>query len=315
MKKTSVRLFTAVIIVALFVQGITNAIIKFNADNQYPEGIAFDSKRDLFYVSSISSGKIGAVDRKGNFKVACDDPKLVSTVGLKYNAKNDKLYALNGDFGMSTKSNPQNILKLAQLAIINPATSKLETMVDLSVLSEGKHLANDLTLDKEGNVYITDSYASIIYKVDKNNKASVFSKAPIFKPDSNAVGINGIAYHDEGFLIVAKTGEGSLLKLSLKDPSKIEKVKLPEALEWVDGIYFINANELVAVRNQFQKTVFLKSNDHWTSAEIVKEEKSTDVMPTTAAAYKNEVFVINSRLHDLMEKKENKSFVIDVFTK
>jgi hypothetical protein len=106
-----------------------------------------------------------------------------------------------------------------------------------------------------------------------------------------------------------------LLKLSLKDPSKIEKVKLPEALEWVDGIYFINANELVAVRNQFQKTVFLKSNDHWTSAEIVKEEKSTDVMPTTAAAYKNEVFVINSRLHDLMEKKENKSFVIDVFTK
>jgi hypothetical protein len=72
---------------------------------------------------------------------------------------------------------------------------------------------------------------------------------------------------------------------------------------------------MVAVRNRFHKTVFLKSTDHWKSAEIMKEEKSTDQMPTTASGFKNEVFVINSRLMDLREKKENKTFVIDVFTK
>jgi hypothetical protein len=155
----------------------------------------------------------------------------------------------------------------------------------------------------------------VICKVDKNKKASLFAQSAMFKPDSGALGLNGIACHDSGYLIVAKTGEGSLLKVSLKDPSQVEKVKLPEKLEWVDGIYFINPEELVAVRNRFHKTVFLRSKDQWKSAEIVKEEKSTDQMPTTAAAFKNEVFVINSRLMDLREKKENKTFVIDIFNK
>jgi sugar lactone lactonase YvrE len=289
--------------------------IRFESDNLYPEGIAYDSKRDLIYVSSITSGKIGAVDRKGNFKVAFDDPRLVSSLGLKCNRKNDKLYALNGDFGMSSKSSKDNIGKVVQLIIINVSTSKIEDVVDLSDLISGKRLLNDLTLDKEGNVYITDSYASVICKVDKNKNKSVFAQSSLFKPDSNALGINGIAYNEEGYLIVAKTGEGALLKISLKDPSKIEKVKLPEALLWVDGICFINPEEMVAVRNRFNKTVFLRSKDHWKTAEISKEEKSTDQMPTTAAVYKNEVFVINSRLKDLREKKDNKTFVIDIFNK
>jgi sugar lactone lactonase YvrE len=307
-----VKIFILAVSFGLSVQTTS---IRFEADNLYPEGIAYDSKRDLLYVSSITSGKIGAVDRKGNFKVAFDDPKLVSTLGLKYNSKNDKLYVLNGDFGMSSKSNKDKIGKIVQLVIINASTSKIEDVIDLSDLASGKHLLNDLTLDKEGCVYITDSYASIIYKVDKNKKKSVFAQSSLFKPDSNALGINGIAYSEDGYLIVAKTGEGSLLKISLKDPSKIEKVKLPEALEWVDGICFINPEEMVAVRNRFSKTVFLRSQDHWKTAEITKEEKSTDQMPTTAAVHKNEVFVINSRLMDLREKKDNKIFVIDVFNK
>ena len=289
--------------------------ISYEAPQQYPEGIAYDTKRNVCYVSSIVTGKIGAVDRKGNFKVACDDPRLISTVGLKYNAQTDKLYALNADIGMSTKSKPETIMKISQLAIINPATSKLETLIDLSDMTEGKHLANDLTLDKEGNIYITDSFASVLYKVDKNNQKSVFAKSPMFVPDSNKFSLNGIAYHEEGFLLVGKTEEGSLLKVSVKDPTQVEKVILPEPLEWVDGIAFLGPDELVAVRNRFLKTVFLRSKDHWKSAEIVKEEKSTDQMPTTATVYKNEVFVVNSKMMDMREKKENKTFVIDVFNK
>jgi sugar lactone lactonase YvrE len=299
-----------------FVIVYLNTKISFQADNLYPEGITYDSKRDLFYVSSIASGKIGAVDRKGNFKVACDDSRLVSTLGLKYDSRNDKLYALNGDFGMSSKSNPQNAGKIAQLAIINVTSSTVEDIVDLSGLtSSAKRLANDLTVDNEGNIYVTDSYASVIYKVDKNKKASVFAQSDLFKPDSNSVGLNGIAYSKEGYLIVAKTGEGSLLKISIKNPAQVEKVKLPEAMLWIDGIYFINDKELVVVRNRFQKTVFLSSKDQWKSGDIVKEEKSSDQMPTTASGYKNEVFVINSRMMDMREKKDNKTFVIDIYTK
>jgi hypothetical protein len=129
MKKLSVTFLAVFAITILFIQWISTTSVRFESENLYPEGITYDSKRDLFYVSSIASGKIGAVDRRGNFKVACDDPKLVSTVGLKYNAKSDKIYALNGDFGMSSKSNPQNIGKLSQLAIINAASNKVEDII------------------------------------------------------------------------------------------------------------------------------------------------------------------------------------------
>jgi len=315
--KTGLKFFTGIAVIALFVQWVKVTTIKFDSPNLYPEGITYDSKRDLFYVSSISAGKIGAVDRKGNFKVAADDDRLISTLGLKYNSKNDKLYALNGDFGASSKSKPGGAGKVAQLAIINPATSKVEDVIDLaSLVKAEKYLANDLALDKEGNIYITDSYASVIYKVDKNKKASIFSDAPQLKPDSS-FGLNGIVCHDEGYLIVTKTQEGKLLKVSLKDPNKIEEIKLPEPLYWVDGLYLISPTEMVAVRNRFNKTVFLKSTDGWKSATIVKEEKASEdnVMPTTAAAYKNEVFVVNSRMGDMMQKKDNKTFSVDIFSK
>ena len=133
--------------------------------------------------------------------------------------------------------------------------------------------------------------------------------------DSGAFGLNGIVCHEEGYLLVPKTTEGSLYKVSLKDPTNIEKVILTEPIEWADGIAFTSPDELVAVRNRFNKTVFLKTKDNWKSAVVVKEEKASaeGVMPTTAAVYKNEVFVINSRLMELFQKKDNKTFTIDIF--
>src|ERR1700758_3607789 len=214
--------------------------INFQSDSLFPEGITYDSKKDLIYLSSLKQGKISSVDKQGTCKTICDDARLISTVGLKYNFRNNKIYVLNGDIGVSKKSNVNSKGKLAQLAIIDVASSKLEMLIDLSGLIAGKHFPNDLTLDKEDNVYITDSYAHVVYKVDKNQKASVFSQSILFKPDSNALGLNGIAYCKEGYLLVAKSVAGSLLKVSIKDPTLVEKVNLPEPMFWVDGIYFIN---------------------------------------------------------------------------
>jgi sugar lactone lactonase YvrE len=252
------------------------------------------------------------VDKEGNCKTVCDDANLISTVGIKYNSKNNKIYTLNGDIGASAKSSSETKNNLAQLAIIDVASSKLESLIDLSGLIPGKHFLNDLTLDNEDNVYITDSYAHVIYKVDKNKNTSIFAQSSLFKPDTNKFGLNGIAYNKEGYLLVAKSIEGSLLKVSIKDPKMVEKVILPEPMFWVDGIYFLNEKELVVVRNRFTKTVFLSSDNHWGKATIVKEEKDSDLMPTTATANKNKVYVINSRLSE-MGKGASNNYVIDVF--
>jgi hypothetical protein len=235
-------------------------------------------------------------------------------VGIKYNNKTGKLYALNGDMGVSSKSTSAGKFSLAQLASIDVASSKLETLIDLSGLLPGKHLLNDLTFDTEGNVYITDSYAHVVYKVDKNNNPFVFAQSQLFKPDSNTLGLNGIAYNKEGYLLIAKSVEGSILKLSIKDPSMVERVALPEPMLWTDGIYFLNEKDLVIVRNRFTKTVFLHSDSHWETATVTKEEKNSDLMPTTVTGFKDKVYVINSRLSELSKGTSN-NYVIDVFKK
>jgi sugar lactone lactonase YvrE len=314
MKRIKLILISACILTVLF-SFISDEPLKkiaFQSEKLYPEGITYDDKRGLIYLSSLTLGKIVSVDKKGNCKTVCDDSRLISTVGIKYNNKTGKLYALNGDVGMSVKSSSSTKYSLAQLAIIDVSGSKLEDLVDLSGLVQGKHLLNDLTLDNDGNVYITDSYAHVVYKVTKNKKASVFSQSVLFKPDSNTLGLNGIAYNKEGYLLIAKSVEGSLLKLSVKDSTMVERVALPEPMFWTDGIYFLNEKDLVIVRNRFTKTVFLHSDSHWETATIAKEEKNSDLMPTTVTASKNNVYVINSRLSEIMKGTSN-NYVIDVF--
>jgi len=305
---------TAFVALLSFTQDSTPKKISFQADNLFPEGITYDTKKDLIYVSSLKQGKISSVDKQGACKTLCDDARLISTVGLKYNSKNNKIYVLNADIGASPKSTPDSKFNLAQLAIIDVASAKLETLVDLSGLVTGKHFPNDLTLDNEDNVYITDSYAHVVYKVDKNQKASIFSQSTLFKPDSITLGLNGIAYNKEGYLLVAKSVAGSLLKVSIKDPSQVEKVTLPEPMFWVDGIYFINEKELVIVRNRFTKTVFLKTDNHWGSATIAREKTNSDLTPTTVTVNKDKVYVINSRLSEMKKESGNNNYVIDVFS-
>ncbi|MDB5272951.1 MAG: gluconolaconase [Chitinophagaceae bacterium] len=298
-----------------FIRHQSGERIVFESEKLYPEGITYDDQKELIYLTSMATGKIVSVDQRGQSKVVCGDPRLISTVGIKFNPVNGKLYAANSDIGLSSKTNADKQFKIAQVAIVNPATSKVEDIIELADLAPGKNFANDLTLDKSGNVYVTDSYAHVIYKVDKQKKKSLFAQSPLFKPDSATIGLNGIVWHEEVFLLVIKSVSGELLKVSVKDPSHVEKVKLAEPLVWGDGLYFVNPNELVVVRNRFNKTAYLRTKDHWQSAEVVKEETGTDLTPTTVAvSKKGKVFVTNSKLAELREKKTtSKQFVIDVF--
>ncbi|MEW7001333.1 hypothetical protein M5585_19005 [Serratia ureilytica] len=49
----------------------------------------------------------------------------------------------------------------------NLDTGALQQTYDLSSLSRGPTLANDLALDAQGNIYVTDSFQPQIYKIDR----------------------------------------------------------------------------------------------------------------------------------------------------
>src|SRR4051794_3492142 len=68
---------------------------------------------------------------------------------------------------------PDFSIKLVMLDL----TSKDKTLeVDLTnVAPQGERFATGIAVDKDGNIYITDSFASVIYLIDKSGQATYLS--------------------------------------------------------------------------------------------------------------------------------------------
>ena len=146
----------------------------------------------------------------------------------------------------------------------------------------------------------------MIYKIDTEGKASIFAQSPLFFTEQG-FNLNGIAWHQDGFLLVGKYNSGELFRISTTDPTKIEVVELPEALAGADGIHLIDSEHLLVTQNLgADRTVELTSTDGWQSASIDREQASELSMPTAAVSVDGEIYVLNSRLDTLFDPNATK---------
>jgi sugar lactone lactonase YvrE len=276
--------------------------IEFKAPLTYPEGIVYDYKTDVFYVSSVHHATIGKVDRKGNYSAFYSDSTLKSTYGMKIDPSANRLWVCAGDANYSQYKDAATHKKMIKVVALELSTGNKLKEIDLSSLQEGQHFANDMALDNKGNVYITDSYSPVIYRVDNSNTPSVFAKNNWFM--SVGVGLNGIAWHPNGFLVVANNGSGCLLKVDLSDPSRVSKVQIDQFFPGADGLLFDDQDNLVLVQNKGTNKIFkLSSNDNWSSAKVIGATPAKDMFsyPSTATAAGKEIWVMNSKLNELAD--------------
>jgi sugar lactone lactonase YvrE len=289
--------------------------IAFAADTAYPESLSWSKAHQRFFVSSVRHGTVGAVSPDGQYKPFITDNKLVSTVGLLADDAHDTLWVTNSDPGAGERTDASSQGKLAGIATYNMTTGKRSAYHDLGSLSKGAHFANDVTLDAEGNAYVTDSFAPIIYRIDTAGKATIFAQNPLFK-NGDGFNLNGIAYHRDGYLLVGKYNTGELFRVSLADPGDIHPVKLAEPLKGADGFNLVDSQHLVvAINAGGDKTVELVSEDGWKTARIAREVKSAASMPTAATQAGGDIWVLNSRLDTLFDPKAKKvsDFILQKF--
>ncbi len=285
--------------------------ITFQSDTLYPEGIAYHAKRDVFFVSSLRHGKIGIVDRKGNYKVFIDSPEMISAIGIRLNEKTNTLYVCTSDPGVSTKTSPTTQRKFAKLIAYDATTGAQKYSADLGALNAGGlNFANDVTFDNEGNVYVTNSFSPIIYKVDAAGTPSIFTTYDEWKGDGFK--LNGIVFHPDGFLIVAVSNPGSLYKIPVKNPQDIKKIKCL-LLIGADGLLYNPINkELVVISNFSQEIIRMRSYDNWESATPWDRFNSVNTFPTTGTIGGSYYYILNAKLNELFDPKAAKSssFVI-----
>ncbi len=276
--------------------------IEFDAQDLYPEGVAYDSSSDVYYVSSMRNGSIGKVDRNGNYTIVHTDSLLKSSYGMKIHPDGKRLYVLAGDANYSKYTSADTRKKMIRLIGIDLLTGKRVTDIDLSTLIPGNHFGNDLVFDKSNNIYITDSYAHAIYKVDANGQPSVFATDKLF--ETEGYGLNGIVYHPGNFLLTANTNTGRIYKIDINNPRNIHTVAIDQYFLGADGLLLNDDNNLTVVVNGGNDKIFqIKTEDQWQSASLAATTLAADrfTYPATATFARNQVWVMNAKTNELSD--------------
>jgi len=277
----------------------------------YPEGIDYDTKNEKFLFSSLHKGAVYALNAKGELSVFATSSKLVLPTGVYTDEARNRLIVANADLGISLKSTEGSAGSVATVSIFNLTSGELIKEIDLKNFTPNAgSCPNDIAVDANGNIYITDSFSPVIYKLDTNYVASIFATNTLFQPKPNEFGLNGIVFHPDGYLLVAKTDTSKLLKIALSNPENITEVT-GTAFSAPDGIELDKNNNLVVVENGLAlgKTYTLSSKNNWTSASQISETSiGKEEFPTTAAlASDGNVYVISSKLGKLLSGDKSQS--------
>ncbi|WP_392588526.1 SMP-30/gluconolactonase/LRE family protein [Serratia ureilytica] len=303
--------------IALFIGGVVQAHatqrIDFSPDpaGAYPEGVAWNARAGAFLVSSLRGGQLGLVYPDGRYRRFSTGKGLITTSGMLVDTERNRVLVCNEDVGVSLHSSPGTRNRVAQVLEFRLDTGALQQVYDLSSLSRGPTLANDLALDAQGNIYITDSFQPQIYKIERaTRQVSILVRSSLLLPaeaPAAAQGtqpyLNGIVYHPDGYLIAADYTRGLLWKVTLENAPAVSEIRLPRRLKGPDGLRLKNANELVIVQSYPGRTggmsgdvSLLSSTDGWASAHIVAVAAPPGLDgPTGAALRDGEVWVVNSR--------------------
>ncbi|MDH4262315.1 MAG: hypothetical protein OEV78_04640 [Spirochaetia bacterium] len=275
----------------------------------YPEGLEYDSQKNNFVVTSLKEGSVGLVDKTGKYTRLVNDPNLISAIGIRLDAKRDRILVANSDPGVSVKTSPLTQKKIAGLGIYKLSDGSLIQYVNLSALLPGNlHFANDIALDeKDGTVYVTDSFSPVIYKVSLEGQATIFVKDQRFAGEG--FNLNGIVLFKD-YLIVAKDNDGTLFKIPLNEPQNISMVDMKEKLIGADGLLKDANGDLVVIANGPSQTVYkLLTTNEFKSAKVIAANKKNWRFNTTGVLVRDQPYVLNAELDSLFGGKP----VIDKF--
>ena len=280
------------------------SVIKVENIAQNPEGIEFNKNDNTFFLSSLNAGPIIKVALDGTFKHFTSGEKFpLSTAGIQIDYKRNRLLVA-GFNGTELMDKDPNTKGTAFLRIYDLKTGIIKEDINLSSLlpDASAYFANDIAVDDNGNVYISDWYARVVYKVDLEGNPSVF-----WKNETGIVsGANGLDFHPDGYLLVSILNvndkglyaDYGLVKIPVNDPKSAKIVDIPDnRFTGFDGMVINKKGNVVGVTNNGSTPggntlIELSSKNDWKSAKIANS-KSITVSTTVAITPSNKIYIIN----------------------
>ncbi|KAB8316812.1 gluconolaconase [Tolypothrix campylonemoides VB511288] len=240
MLKTFLSTAALVVFVSSSVQSIAAPAqvlppIELPAGFQYPNGIARASDGTL-YVGSVTSGRILRINPQGKsetFFVGSDE--IFAATSLRLDERRGILWGTSPDFLGVPGANGETIRRPHRIFAIDSRTGKV---LRVTLMPDGS-FGNDMALDADGGVYLTDSSRPRIYYI-----APGATQFQIWAEDtrlsSKGIGLSGIARRPDGVMVVALFSSGELFKVVQESQGrvKVEAIPLTRKLENPDGMQF-----------------------------------------------------------------------------
>ncbi len=212
----------------------------------FPESITSTSDGALF-VGRVGNGGIVRVKPRTAESTVFVQPGALgsrSILGVFADEAANTLWACSNDLsalgGPATGSDAGSALKGFDLKT---------GMGKRSVSLPGSHaFCNDITVDSNGSVYVTDSAHPTILKLSPGAATfEVFAQDSAFAPPQGGVGLDGIAFGSDGNLYVTTYTAGQLVRVEVKDGragrittlSGTRHLKLPDALRTLGNNSFL----------------------------------------------------------------------------
>jgi hypothetical protein len=182
-----------------------------------PESVLFDAGNNVLYETNIDGTDPWGKDGKGSVGKLGTDGKII---------KVDWVSGLNAPKGMGLYKGKLYVADVDNLAVIDIAKGSIVKMIPV----DGAKGLNDVTVDKNGVVYVSDSKTMQIFRVENDKPELYLDKLK---------GPNGVLIRGDDFYIL---DAGSAFKVE-KDKSL---TKLADGMEGgTDGIENVSGNDFL----------------------------------------------------------------------
>ncbi|MGW5879288.1 SMP-30/gluconolactonase/LRE family protein [Nocardiopsis terrae] len=285
----------------------------------YPEGVAWDPTRNAFIVGSALHGNLTVVSTNGRTEELVPSLGPVSTLGVRVDTERERILVAYSDFWVrqeqETGQPPTSGVAAFDLRTAEPIFD-----VDISG-GQDRTFGNDLTFDDEGTVYVTDSVNQVLNAVTTDGEVEAVVDDPRFAAEM--VGLNGIVWHEDDYLLVVRYDNGKLFRVDLDAPAddRVSEVELPQPMIGTDGIRLREDGSLYVVTNDIGENAgapggtdavtVLASDDGWDSADIEERHEPWRVAgPTNIALTPYGDYVLSGEVGALMSGGTSNKFVL-----
>ena len=211
-----------------------------------PEGLALDHRGNI-YVGLFGTGEIRRITPDGSQTTLAQLPVgFAGVLGIATRSGDNAVYALLASFDPSTHG-------IWRVGFDGSATR-------IAAL-DPNGLPNGIAFDHRGNLYVSDSFLGLIWRIAPGGTPEVWAHDPLLEGDPAGIniGANGLAFDTHGNLYVANSDRSSVVIVPVRPDGNAGTPRTfvqDDRLHIADGLAFDVRGNLYVACSQGNDTLF-----------------------------------------------------------